>query len=81
MVRDEDTVLGKDAEPRVVRGMGLSAEPGLVWPNKVEEDAMYYYQCPCGDMFELSEVCARCLSHHCALATRGCFFPLRSGAS
>ena len=47
----------------------------------VEEDAMYYYQCPCGDMFELSEVCARRLSHHCALATHGCFFPLRSGAS
>ena len=25
----------------------------------VEEDGMYYYQCPCGDMFEISEVCAR----------------------
>ena len=23
-----------------------------------EDDDMYYYECPCGDMFELSEVCA-----------------------
>lgn len=22
-----------------------------------EDDEMYYYQCPCGDMFELSKVC------------------------
>ena len=48
----------------------------------VEEDAMYYYQCPCGDMFELSEVCARRLSGHCALRyARLLFYPLRSGAS
>ena len=27
----------------------------------VEDDGMYYYQCPCGDMFELSKVrAARC---------------------
>ena len=25
----------------------------------VEEEAMYYYECPCGDMFEISEVRTR----------------------
>lgn len=24
----------------------------------VDDDHMYYYQCPCGDMFEISEVCS-----------------------
>ena len=27
--------------------------------DHVPDDGMYYYQCPCGDVFELSEVRAR----------------------
>ena len=31
----------------------------------VEDDQMYYYQCPCGDLFELSEVrCSLLPSSH-----------------
>lgn len=31
-----------------------------------EDDAMYYYQCPCGDMFELSAVRAFQAASCCA---------------
>jgi hypothetical protein len=29
----------------------------------VEDDATYYYECPCGDMFELTEVCCDAPTH------------------
>lgn len=28
-----------------------------------EDDATYYYQCPCGDMFELTAVCSGTPAH------------------